>query len=150
MGSESTVPYTPDESAQLPFSPWRKLVLGAEILAAYTQVRWLMRRGNLPATVAALRRRRRPGRSRQDAGDLVIGLRLGHATRRALEWLPADTRCLNRSLVLTALLARRDVESSLVIGVESGDAFGAHAWVEHDQRALLPTSHEVYARLLEL
>ncbi len=51
--------------------------------------------------------------------------------------LPTDSRCLVRSLVLTRLLGRRGVPSSLVIGVMSEPQFAAHAWVEHGGAPLL-------------
>jgi hypothetical protein len=44
-----------------------------------------------------------------------------------------------RSLVLTALLSRRGIASTLVIGVRPGGEFGAHAWVEHEGAPLLPS-----------
>ena len=75
-----------------------------------------------------------------DAGDTrLAGVRLGRAVTRTLRLVPADSRCLMRSLVLTGLLARRGIDSSLVIGVRPEGEFGAHAWVEHDGRPLLPS-----------
>ena len=45
--------------------------------------------------------------------------------------------CLERSLVLWWLLARRGVASRLRIGVrKSGEKFEAHAWVERDGVAI--------------
>jgi hypothetical protein len=64
--------------------------------------------------------------------------------------LPTDTRCLTRSLVLSRLLARRAIPSTLVIGVRSEPSFLAHAWVEHGGSAVLPTNRDVYQRLAEL
>jgi hypothetical protein len=47
------------------------------------------------------------------------------------------TTCLERSLVLWWLLARRGVRSQLRIGVrKTGDNFEAHAWVERDGVAI--------------
>jgi hypothetical protein len=78
-------------------------------------------------------------------------LGLGRAVRRTLAVLPADTRCLTQSLVLLGLLARRGVRTTLVLGIEStSEAFGAHAWVEHDKRPLLPPGTDPSKRLAEL
>lgn len=45
--------------------------------------------------------------------------------------------CLDRSLVLWALLRRNGSDADLRIGVrKDGDAFAAHAWVELDGRVL--------------
>ncbi len=77
--------------------------------------------------------------------------RLAGATQRVLRLIPADTRCLNQSLVLSALLARRGIESHVVIGVSSSqEGFGAHAWVEIDGRPLLARERDGHARLVEL
>jgi hypothetical protein len=64
--------------------------------------------------------------------------------------MPADSRCLMRSLVLTRLLARRGIESRLVISVRPGERFAAHAWVEHDGVALLPADAPQSERLVTL
>ena len=77
--------------------------------------------------------------------------RLAGATHRVLRLIPADTRCLNQSLVLSALLARRGIDSSVVIGVNgSQESFGAHAWGEVDGRPLLARERDGHARLIEL
>jgi hypothetical protein len=55
-----------------------------------------------------------------------------------------------RSLVLMALLDRRDIGSSLVIGVRPGERFGAHAWVELAGRPLLPRGESEFERFVEL
>jgi hypothetical protein len=68
-----------------------------------------------------------------------------------LRLTPGDTRCLNQSLVLSVLLVRRGVTSRIVVAVRgSGEAFGAHAWVEVDGRALLVPGQPDDARLVEL
>jgi hypothetical protein len=77
-------------------------------------------------------------------------LRLGRAVVRTLAVLPADSRCLMRSLVLTGMLARRGSPGALVIGVKPGEVFGAHAWVELDGRPLLSAGNGEFARLVEL
>jgi hypothetical protein len=126
----------------------RKLLLGGEILAAYARVRWLASRRNLPRTLQVLRGESPP----QSSGivEQVVGLRLGHAVGRTLGTLPADSRCLMRSLVLVRMLAGRGIESTLVIGVRPGPEFEAHAWVESNGMALLPDGASRYQRLLEL
>ena len=114
-----------------------RLRLAVEIVATYAEVRWRMLRGDVRGVVAALR---------DDAVDrhppvvaYRIGRRLGQPVRRTLDPLPWDSRCLMRSLVLLRMLARRGVVCDLVIGVRSGDAFEAHACIEHGGHPLLPT-----------
>jgi Transglutaminase-like superfamily len=125
-----------------------KLALGLEILAAYARVRWLLWRCDLVTTLKRLRGEG-PG-SRAARHDDLGGQRLGNAVGRTLRVLPTDSRCLMRSLVLSSLLARRQIDSSLVIGVRSDPSFAAHAWVEQDGEALLPDGEEHYLRLVEL
>jgi hypothetical protein len=128
----------------------RRYILGAEIVLTYGRVRWLMsRKSRLPGVVEKLRRTRLR-MSRRGAQPRVVALRMGHAVSRTLPMLPTDSRCLMRSLVLTSVLARRGVPSRVVIGVQAGDEFGAHAWVEHEGEPVLPTSQDEYARLLEV
>ena len=69
---------------------------------------------------------------------------------RTLTALPADSRCLMSSLVLTRLLARRGIDSELVIAVEPGEQFGAHAWVEHDGSPLLSPGVGAFEELVTL
>lgn len=69
---------------------------------------------------------------------------------RTLTVLPADSRCLMRSLVLTGLLARRGISSSLIIGVRLEPEFAAHAWVEYGGEPLLPPGDPSLGRLTEL
>lgn len=128
-------------------SPAQKAALGVEILNAYVHVRWWLRRGDLPRTVAAARAVR-TGSSVPEGP--VLGTRLGHAVTRTLRVLPTDSRCLMQSLVLTRLLASRGVDSTLVIGVAVDPEFAAHAWVETEDIPLLPTNGSVYARLVRL
>ncbi|HWF50478.1 MAG TPA: lasso peptide biosynthesis B2 protein [Solirubrobacteraceae bacterium] len=76
---------------------------------------------------------------------------LARATQRVLAVMPTDARCLNQSLVLSALLARRGIASRVVVAVASpARSFTAHAWVEVDGRALLPPSRDGESRLVEL
>jgi Transglutaminase-like superfamily len=108
-----------------------KARLVAEIVVTYGRARWLLWRRPLPEAVAALRRIDSSVR-----GD-VDGFRLGRAVSRTLGWLPVDSRCLVTSLVLTNMLARRGVESVVVIGVDVDPVFSAHAWVESGGAPLL-------------
>jgi hypothetical protein len=131
--------------------PVERVRLAGEILRAYAHARWRLWRGDLPSTLSALRGDPLPDPPTiTERRAVVEGVLLGDAVRRTLRLLPAESRCLMRSLVLTSLLARRGVASSLVIGVRGGDAFGAHAWVELGDRPLLPPGGETYERLVEL
>jgi Transglutaminase-like superfamily len=136
-----------------------KARLAIEIVAAYTRVLWLMRRDGLPGTIAVLRAptyagpaTAAVGSAATAAGDpLVLGRQLGRAVVRTLAPLPRGSRCLTRSLVLLALLARRGVTVGLVIAVQpSADpSLDAHAWVEVDGSPLLAPALN-YGRLVTL
>jgi hypothetical protein len=123
-----------------------KVKLGFEIVGAYTLARWRLRRHDLPTAVAAMRTRyaERPRVFADPLAEKYAAVRLGKAIGRTLGVLPLDSRCLVRSLVLAEMLARRGIESRVVIGVKPGPSFGAHAWVESiDGQALLePLAHE--------
>jgi hypothetical protein len=125
----------------------RKAALAAEILLTYVRVRWLLPRTDLRRAVAALKGASTPG---APADPVDAGRRLGRAVVRTLGVLPTDSRCLMRSLVLTALLARRGIEPRLVVGVRPGETLLAHAWVEHGGQALLDPGGGRFERLLEL
>lgn len=128
--------------------PRRKLALAAEILLVHARVGRMLRRRDIRAAVAALRGGATgPG---DDAGSYAAGVRLGKAVTRVLGPLPVDSGCLRLSLVLCAMLARRGVASSVVIGVRGGSSFGAHAWVELAGRAILPPSEGQFERLVAL
>jgi len=136
-----------------PLSPLQKLGLAAEIVATYPRVRWLLWRRDLPTVVATLRRF--PDRS--GSGGAVNrndfrrrGRQLGRAASRTLALLPADSRCLARSLVLLSLLARRHIEAHLVIAARHGPDFGAHAWVELGGVPLIDPGSPEYERLVEI
>ena len=85
----------------------RRLALALEIYLAYARVRWLLRGDDARAALARIRRVRRISSPRDEATDTLIAFRLAWAVMRALEPLPADSRCLFRSLTLTWLLERR-------------------------------------------
>jgi hypothetical protein len=120
------------------------MALVLEILAAYVRVRWIQRGRPLPDTLARLR----------DTGtapasiSLWTAARLGRAIVRVISPLPGDSRCLVRSLVLVRLLAARGAEHRLVIGVNPGQDFLAHAWVEVRGVAVLDPGD--FGRLAEL
>jgi Transglutaminase-like superfamily len=126
-----------------------KLRLVVEIVAAYGRVRWWLTRDTVPATVGRVRKRL-PHPVLGVSDDQAAAVRLARAVGRTLDPLPADSRCLMRSLVLTALLSHRGIGSTLVIGTRSHPAFAAHAWVEVDGRAVLPDGRGEYGRLLEI
>jgi hypothetical protein len=115
-----------------------RVTLTLEIVAAYGVASWSLRRRGLRDALARLRAGAAgpPATAPQEA--VAVGRRLGRAVRRTLGVLPADSRCLMSSLVLTRLLAKRGIESELVISVQPGEKFGAHAWLEHRGAALLP------------
>lgn len=116
--------------------PRDRLLIALEVLVTYVRVRTLMLRRGLPAVVEALRR----GAPDHRDGDSAVrlGVRLGSPVLRTLDPLPWDSRCLMRSLVLLAMLARRGITCSIVIGVRPGSAFEAHAWVECEGVPVLP------------
>lgn len=132
----------PTPASADPLPRLAKAVLAAEVLATYVRARWLLSRHDLPAVLLVLRSVARAGPPR---GYEFTPVRLSHAVTRTLQALPMDSRCLVRSLVLTAVLARRGIASTLVIGVRPGESLAAHAWVEAGGRAILP--HAGYAPL---
>jgi hypothetical protein len=136
-----------------PLSRVQKLSLAAEVVATYVRIRWTLARGKgVPETLEMLRETAPPPRRPlgEDRAEKVAGLRLGRAVERTLSVLPADARCLTRSLVLTSLLARRGIASSVVIGVKTEPRFSAHAWVESGGTPLLPPGQGEYSRLVEI
>jgi hypothetical protein len=125
-----------------------KVALAAEILAAYGRARFLMARRAFPQALAELRDV--PATKAAPADPVAGGRRLGRAVVRALRLLPTDSRCLVRSLVLTRVLARRGVASTLIIGVNPGDELEAHAWIEYAGAPLLDSGGQAFRRLAEL
>jgi hypothetical protein len=124
-----------------------RLLLAAEIVATYARVRWSLRRRDLPSLLLELRTPAPPANVTQ---PVDAGRRLGRAVRRTLRMLPTDSRCLMQSLVLTRLLARRGIETRLVIAVRPGESFAAHAWVEHGDEPLLPAGAPSFEELVTL
>jgi hypothetical protein len=130
-------------------SPAGKVRLAGEVLRTYARVRVLLRRTDLKAALASLRAERTTEPVAE--GDrLIASDRLARAVLGTLPKLPVNDSCLMRSLTLSGLLARRGIDGVLVIGVEPGTEFGAHAWVEVDGRALLEPGGERFARLVDL
>jgi Transglutaminase-like superfamily len=125
-----------------------RLGLVAEVLVTYVIVRWQVRRhDDLPQAVAALREERR----RKYVAVIAREPRaLAAAAERVVARIPGDSRCLMRSLVVLAMLARRGVDARLVLAARPTPEFAAHAWVERDGDPLLPTRGYGDARLAEL
>jgi transglutaminase superfamily protein len=111
--------------------------MAREILLLYLRVRWLLLRRGLNATVVHVRD---AGASAPRLSEGKVGPHPGQlalATIRILRLLPADDHRIMGSLVLTGLLARRGLASTLVIGVDSGPDFAVRFWVEHGGAPLL-------------
>lgn len=125
-----------------------RLALAAEILLDYGPAWRTLRTDDLPHMVRAARAVESAGARPAAADEHALAVRLGAVVGRMLAVLPTDSRCLIRSLVLTRMLSRRSIPSALVIGVQPPPRFSAHAWVEHDGRAVLPPGR--FGRLLEL
>jgi hypothetical protein len=124
--------------------------LSIEILLSYFELLRLLRKDDVKAMVVAARRVR-VSRVPLEAGrdPHATAVRIGRMVQRVVSRMPTDKRCLINSLVVVRMLAHRDIDSSVVIGVQSDRlGFRAHAWVEHDDRPVLPPGD--YARLLEL
>jgi len=132
-------------------SPSERARLAVEILAAYAQARRELRRAPIAEAVASLRSAPQfepPGPAGESA--LQEARRLGRAVNRLLAFVPGDTRCLARSLVLTRLLARRGIPAKLVIGARAAPDFLAHAWVEYGGDPVLAAGDGSFGRLVEL
>jgi hypothetical protein len=130
---------------------WEKTRLGAEIIRLYGRAWWGLRQDDLPTVLARLRLERADVAVAPNATEKrSIGRILGSITTRLLATLPTDGRCLIRSLVLTGLLSRRGIESTLVIAVYPGHKLAAHAWVEYEGAALLEPGKPPLERLAEL
>lgn len=136
-----------ERSAVAPLTVAERVRLAAEILATYAAVRVRVRRADLPAVLAALRS---AGRGRRRLPLARDERRLAAVAVRVLRVLPGDARCLTRSLVVLAMLARRGIDTRLVIATRPGPAFAAHAWIERAGQPLLPTEGFGDVRLVEL
>lgn len=138
-----------DASTPGPLGRASKVALAAEVAGSYVRARRRLRRDGLRATLADLRDVE-PVAQGVSNDPVADGRRLGRAVSLTLALLPGDTRCLSQSLVLTRLLARRGIESRLVIGVRPGERFAAHAWVEHEGSPLLPPGADSFEELVTL
>lgn len=129
-----------------------KLLLIGEILTTYVRVRISLRRFDLVDAVARLRASApaTAGPAPSESAAQATGIRLGHIVQKTISPLPTDSRCLMQSLVLTTVLARRNIATSLIIGVRTNPDFGAHAWIEHDGKPLLPAFDVLDRRLAEV
>jgi hypothetical protein len=125
-----------------------RVALAGEIVATYARVRWALRRRDVRAVLGELRNPSAVAARGED--PVADGRRLGRAVQRTLAVLPTDSRCLMQSLVLTRLLARRGIDTRLVIAVRPGERFAAHAWVEHGEAALLPAGAPAFEELVTL
>jgi hypothetical protein len=138
------------------FSLLGKLVLAFEITVTYLQARWWLRRTEIAETVALARLSPRREDTANGSGPdpsrktMLLGIRLGQVIQRIFRLLPGDTRCLTRSVVLMRMLARRRVDTKLIIGVRTVPSFGAHAWIEQAGRPLLEPIEDGGQRLVEL
>ena len=133
-----------------PLPALARLRLAAEVLAAYPRARYAARHTDIRSTMRQLRRKQKKTPAATDPESVGRARRVGRAVHQTLAPLPVDSRCLTQSLVLTELLARRGVATTLVIGVRPGRDFGAHAWVELDGEPLLPAGGGEFHRLIDL
>jgi hypothetical protein len=147
-------------SAVQPLGPLARARLVGEIVSAYLRARRYLRDAPIESVIASLRTARAdqgmgpaPGAGAAalpSPATLEQARRLGRAVATTLSLLPGDTRCLVRSLVLTRLLARRQIPARLVIGTRSEPEFLAHAWVEYAGAPVLSPGDGSFARLVEL
>jgi len=111
-----------DSSRPQGAKPW----MVAQIVWTTIRVRRLVRRNDLRTALARCRPADRQATPAPSQDEIV---HVGRAVRQIVGRLPGDSRPLVSSLVLIAVLARRGVDASLVIGVREGDG-DALAWVE--------------------
>jgi hypothetical protein len=143
-------PVIPRDENRLSHPQRARLV--CEVLLTYCRVRWAIRRNDLPDALSQLRLEPilAPKRPEPRAAAYLASRRMAYVVVSVLRLLPTDSRCLMRSLVVTRLLSRRGLESSLIIGVTPDPGFAAHAWVEYDGKPVLPTYGAATSRLVEL
>jgi hypothetical protein len=135
-----------------PLTARQRIELTVEVLTTYWKARRTIRDDDLPGAMAELRRGFDETCTPSVTDPELHGAasRLGYIVSNILRLLPTDSRCLMRSLVLTRLLARRDIPSTLIIGVSAAPEFKAHAWVEYAGLPLLPSYGPMFSRLVEL
>jgi hypothetical protein len=96
----------------------------------YARTRALLVVRGLKATHAVLRAPASRAGSPDGTAIVARGRQLADTTARVLQRFPRDERCIVESLVLTGVLARRGINSTLLIGIDPGTDFAARAWVE--------------------
>lgn len=79
--------------------------------------------------------RRLVRRSEAGTADRPGIMAVARAVAAAAAFYPGRAQCLEQSLALFLLLRRRRIAADLRIGVQPFP-FSAHAWVEHDGRAI--------------
>ena len=124
-----------------------RLRIAVEVLANYVPMWRAVRTNDLSHMASAARAASRPLHTPPDE-EAETAARLGGIVQSVMRVLPTDKRCLITSLVTLRVLSNRSIDGRLVIGVQTGDSFTAHAWVEHDDRPILPAGG--YIRLHEL
>jgi hypothetical protein len=129
--------------------PREQAALGLEIVVAYVRARRELNRAPIEQVVERLRPLAPSGTS-PSADEREEARSLGWVVVRTLRFLPGDTRCLRRSLVLLQLLGRRRIASRLVIGVRARPEFLGHAWVECGGVPVLSELDGSFGRLVEL
>jgi len=144
--SSVTAPTRDERGGRLSYPARARLAI--EIFAAYAKSRRALRRAPIATVLAELRAQTSSVERERDS--LEHARSLGWVVARVLAYVPGDTRCLVRSLVLTRLLASRGIEAKLVIGARTTPGFLAHAWVEHGGTPVLDPGDGSYGRLVEL
>ena len=141
-------------SGAQPLGPLARARLAGEIVGACLKARHYLREAPIESVIANLRAANASAASAAARNPTPTNLeqarRLGRAVAATLRLLPGDTRCLVRSLVLTRLLARREIPARLVIGARAEPDFLAHAWVECAGAPVLSPGDGSFARLVEL
>ena len=127
----------------------RKLRLAIEILRAYVVVRWSLRLRGVTTTLTSARCPHGGVIALDGGNQQATAERLAVGVQKTLGVLPLDSRCLIRSLVLTRLMARRGLDSTVVFAARTQPEFAAHSWVEYRGVPLLPTG-DGFHRLKEL
>lgn len=104
--------------------------------------------------IAFLKGRVRATDSAHPAAPHTGGLapdRVAFLVERAARAYPFAPTCLEKALVLYALLKRRGVDVKLIIGATKTDRkLDAHAWLEHQGRVLIGGPAERYEPLCTL
>jgi hypothetical protein len=124
--------------------------LAGEALIAYARARWRIAHIDDARTLVAATRGVPATSTSQSADHLPEARRVARGMARILSLVPSDPRCMDRSLVLIDLLARRDIPATLVIGARRDPDFRAHAWVELAGHPLLSPGDYAANRLAEL